>query len=341
MDKSTKRVTVYHALFWAVVYACWVAFFRGYSFALSKTMSVEFCYLVFITADFYAINYFIIPRLFLRKRYLLFAGSVVTLIALSSGIRALIAGQLNLYVFHTLPWVGAGRLYVNSVLNITLWVTIFTAGKMLVDRERHQQQLESLEKERVENELDYLKAQINPHSLFNSLNTIYGHIDRSNQAARAILLQFSELLRYQLYDCGSDKVSLEKELLYIKNYVGFQRLRKDETLMVDVQVEHSGPPLKIAPLLLIVLVENAFKFVSSFPDRENRISIRLHTKGNILYGSICNTKESLQPMVTRNSNGIGLANLKRRLDLLYGPRYALTAEAGADYYRTDLTIDLT
>ena len=83
---------------------------------------------------------------------------------------------------------------------------------MLIDRIQTQQQLELLEKERVKNELDYLKAQINPHALFNSLNTIYGHIDKSNQVARNILLQFSELLRYQLYDCGAEKVSLEKEI---------------------------------------------------------------------------------------------------------------------------------
>jgi len=97
-----------------------------------------------------------------------------------------------------------------------------------------QQQLELLEKERVKNELDYLKAQINPHALFNSLNTIYGHIDKTNQVARNILLHFSELLRYQLYDCSAEKVILEKEVEYVTNYVAFQRLRKNENLVVNL-----------------------------------------------------------------------------------------------------------
>ena len=144
-------------------------------------------------------------------------------------------------------------------------------GKMLIDRIQTQQQLGLLEKERIKNELDYLKAQINPHALFNSLNTIYGHIDKNNQVARNILLQFSELLRYQLYDCGAEKVSLEKEIDYIKNYVAFQRLRKDEKLVVNFQIENIETGLKIAPLLLVVLIENAFKFVSSFSDKENKI----------------------------------------------------------------------
>jgi LytS/YehU family sensor histidine kinase len=108
---------------------------------------------------------------------------------------------------------------------------------MLIDRMQTQQQLEFLEKERVKNELDYLKAQINPHALFNSLNTVYGYIDKTNQAARNILLQFSELLRYQLYDCSVEKVVLEKEVAYVTNYVAFQRLRKNENLVVNLDME--------------------------------------------------------------------------------------------------------
>jgi len=118
---------------------------------------------------------------------------------------------MNLRFFHATQITDFGTLYLNSVINISLWVLLITMGKMIIDRIHTQQQLELLEKERIKNELDYLKAQINPHALFNSLNTIYGHIDKSNQVARNILLQFSELLRYQLYDCGAEKVSLEKK----------------------------------------------------------------------------------------------------------------------------------
>jgi LytS/YehU family sensor histidine kinase len=192
----------------------------------------------------------------------------------------------------------------------------------------------------IKNELDYLKAQINPHALFNSLNTIYGHIDKTNQVARNILLQFSELLRYQLYDCGAEKVNLEKEITYIKNYVGFQRLRKDENLILKVDIEEVEPGLKIAPLLLVVLIENAFKFVSNSCDKENRINIRTYTKNKVLYSSIVNTKDLQQAGVNNSSNGIGLANLKRRLELLYAEKYQLITKVEDNLYKANLIIDL-
>ena len=241
-------------------------------------MTIEFCYLIFITADYYAISNFIIPQFLLKRKYVLFVSATVMIIVLSAWLRALVAIQMNLHFFHPAQITGFGTLYLNSIINISFWVLLITMGKMIIDRIQTQQQLGLLEKERIKNELDYLKAQINPHALFNSLNTIYGHIDKSNQVARNILLQFSELLRYQLYDCGAEKVSLEKEIGYIKNYVAFQRLRKDEKLVVTFTIENIDTGLKIAPLLLVVLIENAFKFVSNFSDKENKIIINIFTK---------------------------------------------------------------
>jgi LytS/YehU family sensor histidine kinase len=210
-----------------------------------------------------------------------------------------------------------------------------------MDRIQTHQFLERLEKERVKNELDYLKAQINPHALFNSLNTIYGHIDKTNQVARNILLQFSELLRYQLYDCGAEKVNLKKEIKYIENYVAFQRLRKNENLIVNFRTEINETGLTIAPLLLVVLIENAFKFVSNFSETENKIIIQIHTKDHILHSSFTNTKDRHQNGIMKNSKGIGIANLTRRLELLYVNKYELTTEDSTDLYETHLTIDLS
>lgn len=335
-----NRTFIYHSLFWAGIYLLWVFVFRSYSFSLTKTITVEFCYLIFITADYYAISNFIIPQFLLKRKYVLFVSATLIIIALSAWLRALVAVQMSLHFFHVTQITDFGTLYLNSVINISLWVLLITMGKMIIERMQTQQQLELLEKERIKNELDYLKAQINPHALFNSLNTIYGHIDKSNQVARNILLQFSELLRYQLYDCGAEKVSLEKEIGYIKNYVAFQRLRKDEKLVVTFQIENIETGLKIAPLLLVVVIENAFKFVSNFSDKENKIIIKIFTKDNILHSSFINTKELQQAAVTKNCNGIGIANLKRRLELLYTKKYELTTNIGNDFYETNLIIDL-
>jgi LytS/YehU family sensor histidine kinase len=248
---------------------------------------------------------------------------------------------MNRRFFHDSRTSDFKTLYFNSAINISIWVLAITTGKMLNDRIQTQRQLELLEKERIKSELDYLKAQINPHALFNSINTVYGHIDKNNQTARKILLQFSELLRYQLYDCGAETVNLGKEIEYIKNYVVFQQLRKDKYLLVNFHVGHINDDLTIAPLLLITLIENAFKFVSSFPDNENKICITINTEGSNLHSRFRNTKDHIQSGGFNNSNGIGIRNLKRRLELLYNHKYELIINSESNFYDVQLNIDLT
>jgi two-component system, LytTR family, sensor kinase len=336
-----QKQLVYHILLWAGIYLLWVLIFRSYSVSLTKTMTIEFCYLLFITADYYAITNFIVPNFLFKKRYIFFIVSIVIVIALSALLRSLVALQMNVHFFTPAQTIDFTTLYINSIINISLWVLVVTIAKMLLDKIQTQQQVELLEKERVKNELDYLKAQIKPHALFNSLNTIYGHIDKNNQVARNILLRFSELLRYQLYDCSAEKVNLQKEIEYVKNYVAFQRLRKDERLAVTLQIRNFETSLKIAPLLLVVLIENAFKFASNFCDKENKITIKIFAEGNMLHSSFSNTKELAQDTVQESSNGIGIANLKRRLELLYPEKYKLTTTVENEFYETNLMLDLS
>jgi two-component system LytT family sensor kinase len=320
----------------------WVFVFRNYSFSLTKTVSVEFCYLGFIAADYYITTYYIIPGFFKKKKYALFALLTAVLIAFSALLRAGLALEMNAYIFHAFPPVPFGKLYLNSVVNIFIWVELFIIGKMIADRIYNQQQMSLLEKERVKHELDFLKAQINPHALFNSLNSIYGHIDKSNQTARNILLKFSDLLRYQLYDCSEDKISLEKEIEYIRIYISFQQIRKDENLLVNIEIDEGLGQHTIAPLLLVILIENAFKFVSSFADKENVISIGLSVSGGLLTFNICNTTEHRQALSSFiKSGGIGLVNLQRRLELLYPGKYEIDFKQEADRYRATLKLELT
>ena len=332
---------LYHFLFWTALYALWVAVFRSYSIALTRTLSIEFCYLIFIGADYYLLHYFIVPRLLFRKRYSVFVLALAGTILLSAGLRTLVALQINRHFFHLAAGSAPAEVFTNSLFNISIWVLAITLGKMLLDRINTQQQMASLERERATTELEFLKAQVNPHSLFNSLNTIYGHIDKNNPVARDILLRFSGLLRYQLYDCAVEKISLEKEVAYLNDYISFQRLRKEDRLLLDIDMGFSGPDLQIAPLLLVVLIENAFKHVSNFPDRENKISIRINNENKMLTCHIINTKEEPQAATLQNEKGIGIANLKKRLDLLYPQKYSLANGTGPELYETRLIMDLS
>jgi len=335
-----KANPIYHILFWLGIYLLWIAVFRSYSVSITKTMTIEFCYLIFITLDYYIITYFIIPKFLQKRKYFYFVLTSIILIAFSAFLRALVAAQMNRYFFHNLQNSDFSTLYFNSILNITIWIQVITIGKMILDRMQNQQQLDVMEKERVKNELNFLKAQINPHALFNSLNTIYGYIDKHNQPARNILLQFSELLRYQLYDCSVEKISLEKEIDYIRKYIAFQQLRKEGSLKVDLEIKDIDSGLEIVPLLLVVLIENAFKFVSNSTEKENIIVIKLFSKDKMLHGYFSNTTERQQPPVVENSGGIGITNLKRRLELSYPNKYELTSRNENGFYETNLIIDL-
>ncbi|HEY4323883.1 MAG TPA: histidine kinase [Mucilaginibacter sp.] len=336
-----KHKLIYHILFWLGIYFLWVFVFRNYSFSLTKTVSVEFCYLVFITADYYITIYLIAPRFLKKSKYIYFVLLTTVLIAFSALLRAMVAAQMNIHVFNTVHPPPFNKIYINSLVNIFIWVELFIIGKMIADRIYNQQQMALMEKERIKHELDFLKAQINPHALFNSLNTIYGHIDKSNQTARNILLKFSHLLRYQLYDCSEDKISLEKEIEYIRNYVAFQQIRKEENLIVDFKVGVQPDNYTIAPLLLVVLIENAFKFVSNFTDRDNKICINLSAANNLFTFHIGNTtqhRQSSSPNPT--AGGIGIVNLKRRLELLYPEKHEMSFKEKANYYEATLTLEL-
>jgi two-component system LytT family sensor kinase len=335
-----KERFLYHTLFWTGIYLFWIVLFRSYTFPLTKTITIEFCYLIFITTDYYIISAIIVPEFLQKKKYILFIGASIFVTALSAFLRSIVSIQMNAHFFHGEIETDFMSLYVDSVINILFWVLLILSGKMILDRVQSQKQIEWLAREKTKNELDFLKAQINPHALFNSLNTIYGHIDKNNHTARNILVQFSELLRYQLYDCLSDKVSLEKEMEYIKNYMAFQQLRKDHNLVVTFESERIEKDLYIAPLMLVVLVENAFKFVSNISEGENSVVIRLYSEEGILYGSFFNTLEPEEFILSVNDKGIGINNLKRRLELLYPGKYTLTYNKENHFYETHITIEL-
>jgi two-component system LytT family sensor kinase len=335
-----KKASIWmHVAAWTILYALWIAIFQNHAFSFTRTVTVQFCYLLFITANYYFIDGFLSPRYLVRKKYGYFLALVFLSVLISAWLRALVALQMNHLFFHPASMPHLDSLFLNSVINISIWVLLLVTGKMLVERTQTHKQLELLERERIRNELDFLKAQINPHAFFNSINTIYGNIDKTNNKARTTLLQFSELLRYQLYECHTEKVCLEKEIEYIKNYIDFQRLRKDENLQVSVAIDEPSESLTIVPLLIVVLIENAFKFVGNSAEKENQIKIKIAIDNGVFDCNVFNTRE-IQP-IAKVSSGIGLINLKRRLQLLYPQKHQWVTNSTNDFYETNLTIQLS
>ena len=198
------------------------------------------------------------------------------------------------------------------------------------------QRLREVEIERLNTELEYLKAQINPHFLFNSLNTIFFQIDKANVHARETLTKFSDMLRYQLYECNEKKIPLEREIQYLRNYIDLQRLRKDEKYEIEFITTGHWGDATISPLLLLPLVENAFKYVSHFSDR-NRVKVDLKIGNKELHVRVMNTIEA--QMTKAEVGGIGLKNLKRRLELEYHGMHSLEIVQTEDRFEANLKLN--
>ena len=322
--------------FWVGLYIFWVLIFQNRSFTISRTMTVEFCYLIFIAAIYYTSIKYFIPNFLYKKFYISFFFILLLAIATGALLRVPLVFFMNRYVFHanTPPFE---KVLINSFINIFIWVVCLLALHLLIEKIRFRKYVTVLEKEKTKNELDYLKAQFNPHFLFNSINSIYGHIDRKNYKARDMLHTFSEMLRYQLYECNADHITIEKEINYIRNYIVLQQSRK-ENLAVEFCADPEVNGFVIAPLVLITFIENAFKYVSNYEEKENRVKIHLRYSENIFYFTISNTTEERVERTTMDHGGIGIANVRRRLDLIYPTMHELIIINEPHFYKVSLKI---
>lgn len=336
----TKQKTWIQLLCWLGLYVFWVMVFQKREFAFSRTVTVEFCYLIFIAANFYFNIYFTIPNYLYRKKYIAFGSSLLAGIVVAALLRVPLATYLNKnYFLIDRPQPGFTELFINSLLNIFIWTVCLVAGKLIIDRFKFQQYVDEISKQKEQAELDFLNAQFNPHFLFNSINSIYGHIDKHNTTARNMLLTFSDMLRYQLYDCNSNTIYIDKEINYIKNYVALQKARKEDSLVVDLNIEENINGFSIAPLLFIAFIENSFKYVGNSDEMENKVDISLYKKDDHLYFKCFNTKDK-NFISSIEHKGIGMENAKRRLNLLYPGKHRLDIINDTDFYEVNLKIPL-
>lgn len=279
----------------------------------------------------------LIPRLAQQHRIGIYVVSIACLIVLYvSGKNA-----HDVYLYNHMQGVAPKSFFDNTYYNVSIGVfylafsiALHLSKEWYIQRKRLQQ----IEIEKLNTELEYLKSQINPHFVFNSINTIFFQIDKQNTAARETLSRFSEMLRYQLYECNGKDIPVEKELLYLQNYIELQRLRKDDNYIITFDRDEEVKNFNIAPLLMIVFVENAFKHVSTYSDRNNEISISLQKKDSVFTMKVTNTKDS--HVNGKAVGGIGLRNVKRRLDLLYNRSHTLHIQDNPGVYCVELSIGL-
>jgi two-component system, LytTR family, sensor kinase len=202
---------------------------------------------------------------------------------------------------------------------------------------QRKQRLEAeLKKANAETELKWLKAQVNPHFLFNALNNIYSLAYVQSSETAPAVMKLSELMRYMLQDSNTEKITIEKEAAYLSNYMQLQMLKKRYAPKIHTDVQLNNPSLLIGPMLLINFVENAFKH-SNLEDEKAWVKMKLHTNNNQMLFSIENT--IAQIAVKDKTTGIGLENVKQRLQLLYPQRHQLTIEKNSGIHSVHLTIN--
>ncbi len=281
------------------------------------------------TIGFYFSYHILIKQLLYRGRPVIFGVCYFLTISILSVIS--IFGSYQIYVwqknkFFIDNYWNEPVFFTSNFVLVLLVTSSLLSFRFLRDKMKVQTELENLEKEKMSAELNFLKAQINPHFLFNSLNNILFKIDKSNKDARDTLLNFSEMLRYQLYECGTDQIEIEKEVSYIKNYIDIQMLRKTDRYQCDLKVTDEVKQFHIAPLLLAPFVENAFKHISNHVSGKNSIRILMDYKDEEFTFCISNDKDNHSVKSLIENKGIGLANVQRRLALLYPDKHELKIE---------------
>ena len=238
-------------------------------------------------------------------------------------------GLCSYYFFgNAMPAVFASLTFSLCVKMTRVWI-----------QTQRRQQL--LEKEKLETELNFLKQQFNPHFLFNTINSIFFLIHKKPDTASGSLARFSDLLRYQLYECNVPRIALNKEINYLKNSIELEKLRQNDNVRVTLELDDVNGQLCIAPFILMTFVENAFKHVSKEPGLPNWITIRLKVDHHRLNFFVSNSQSPGSIGTVFHDSGIGLKNVRRRLDLLYPGRHELKIQSDGASFEVHLALDLS
>lgn len=335
------RKPIIHILFWTGFFFTWnrIVYFyidnplnRLYFTALDVSLILTTSYIVFG---------YLMPAYFKNKRIGLLIFSLIVLVVALSALHSLIMWlmlQHNVVPIHFNFYWTYTDLQYNRFFIAVLGTLAGCICKLAIDWIQSSKRMERMEKEKSVAELIYLKAQINPHFLFNSLNSLYAQLEAGSHDAKKTLSALAQLLRFQLYECDADFIPLSKEIEYLKNYFTLQGIRK-EYCSVEFDYDDVPTELMIAPLLFVPFIENAFKYVSDNDTSPNFIKAGLNIDKNTLH-FFCRNTVTPNEFSAKSNTGIGLNNVIKRLQLIYGERYILDAGVNDNMYIVDLKIRL-
>ncbi|HPG06916.1 MAG TPA: histidine kinase [Saprospiraceae bacterium] len=289
--------------------------------------------LFFLMAGVYINIYLLIPT-YLSKNFLFYTLMLLGL--------CLLITPINTAVYSMVSGIPMGFSAMVMFFLTFFFVTgTTTITKIIRDYIKQQSASKEIETSQIQTELKFLKSQINPHFLFNTLNNLYALTLKKSDAAPEIVIKLSEMLRYMLYECNERRVLLSKEIKYIRNYLDLELLRQGNKANITFEVEGEISDQKIAPLMFIPFLENAFKHGLNRGISHGFVRILMHVEGTKLHFEIENSKPPALPNPeVRKVGGIGLMNVKRRLNLIYPQAYALNIEDKPDAYTVLMDLNL-
>lgn len=325
---------VFHTVFYAVLYG---SFEDNYQ----QTFIEELLYLPVKIVFTYFTLYYLLPRYLLAGRAYAFAFWFT--------VSSFVAGLAQRYVAFNFDYpayypeyLADPFLYFPKIIKmfVGIYPVVFTAVaiKLLKFWYANKQAQQVLTQEKLQAELKFLKTQIHPHFLFNTLNNLYALTLKKSDVAPEMVLKLSELINYMLYECVGDEVPLDKEIKFIRNYVDIEKMRYGDSLDVDIRIGGNTADRKIAPLIILPFVENCFKHGASENLQQSWVKVSVDAHADHILIKVENSKGENGHSPKEGIEGIGIQNAKRRLDLLYPNRHELKIMNGQETFLVILTL---
>ena len=331
----------YHLLFWLIYFV--FNFFRfasinnDYWYSLKSNL-IEFPLNIIIT---YFTIYYLIPRFILKKKYLqfflLFIPSLLLFYLIRTGLNYILVSE-NIWpeaqgnqepftVIHVVELV-IGAIYV---------IALVSAIKLTYDWANEKKRNEDLQRVQLQTELNFLKSQIQPHFFFNTLNNLYALVIKQSPNAANVVMKLSEIMQYVLYEVKEPKISLLKSINYLYSYLELEKLRYGDRVKSEISIDGDIDEVEVPPLLFLPFIENCFKHGARNQEDIN-VLISFVVQDNFLYFTV--TNNYVKPNEAKPKHGIGIENVKRRLQLLYGSEYSLKIRAKVNEYSVNLKLPL-
>ena len=340
---NRNRVVFLHLSFWCVYVSFFiyqVTSFRGGELPLDRIVTIASTQIVFAAICAY-LNYFVfLPRFLKRRNVWLYLAEFIIPFLIIMFIRIYLERYLADGLARTAEYVYSTRFAV-QVITTNFFIVIFVAMlRFAIEWLEFEAKKKEVENEKLTAELNFLKAQINPHFLFNTLNNLYYLAYSKSENTTEVIAKLSQMMRYMIYDTNQPKVLLNKEIEYMRNYISLERLRLNDQIPIKFDVTGDTENVWISPLIFITFLENAFKHGVSNSNPKAWVNIAIRLQGRECIYTVENSRTN-DLRDGNEKSGIGLQNVKRRLELSYPGKYKLLTEDTMEKYVVKLNLSIS